>query len=207
MDGVLVPFTAALVRIFNRRHAKTHGLIGEHWLKYRIEDQFQGHISDLLYEIMHEPGFFAAIEPHEGAEDTLRELRVFADIEICTSPPVQSVGGKKMLNAYAAADKIGWLFRQFNDLDLASDVTLTLKKHKMRSDVLVDDSIDNVVPWCNEHPAGLGYLVARTWNEDVGPTTPPNMRRGHFSEAPLVVREWWSSRQPQDPVHQETSRG
>lgn len=201
MDGVIVPYTGELARVFNRRHAKTHGEIDGNWREYRIEHQFRPPVSDLLYEIMHEPGFFAAIEPHDDAEQALRELCAFADVEICSSPPIQKIGDRRTLNAYAAADKIGWLFRRFNDLELASNVTLTLKKDKLRADVLVDDDpVGNVIPWCKAHPDGLGYLVARSWNADLearGLVVPPNLHRGPLSEAPGLIRRWWSSRSSQ----------
>ena len=197
LDGVCADFVSSIVRTFNRRHAKLHGAIGTDWHEYRIEKLFQKPVSDLIYSIMQEPGFFAAIEPYEDADQALRELGEVADIEICSSPPLMEIGGVKTLNAYAAADKIGWLFRQFHDQALAADVTLTLKKVRHEANVLIDDdAIGNVVPWCLAHPHGLGYVVARPWNTDLasrGVEIPPNMRRGAFAEAPKTIREWWAA--------------
>lgn len=201
MDGVVAALVPAVVVVFNRRHAKQHGAINAEWREYRIEKQFPKAVSELIYGIMHEPGFFAAIEPYEGAGQALRELGEIADIEICSSPPLMEINGKKTLNAYVAADKIGWLFRHFHDQTLSADVTLTLKKARHHADVLIDDdAIGNVIPWCRAHPDGLGYVVARAWNDDLagrGVETPANMRRGTFAEAPKVIREWWAAR-PED---------
>lgn len=199
MDGVVAALVPAVVAVFNRRHAKQHGAINAEWREYRIEKQFQRPpISDLIYGIMHEPGFFAAIEPYEGAGQALRELGEVADIEICSSPPLMEIGGRKTLNAYVAADKIGWLFRHFHDQALAADVTLTLKKARHHADVLIDDdAIGNVIPWALAHHDGLGYVVARAWNDDLagrGVTVPVNVRRGTFAEAPRVIREWWATK-------------
>jgi len=201
MDGVTANLVKTITDVFNRRHGKTIGEIRADWREYRIEKQFPKTISDMIYAIMQEPGFFASIEPYPDAEQALRELFAFArKLETCSSPPVQTVNGKKTLNAYAAADKIGWLFRQFNDMDLTADVTLTLKKRRIRSDVLIDDDpIGNVIPWCIDHPHGLGYLVARPWNEDLSSRVdfiPPNLVRGTFADAPRVIRAWWAARAP-----------
>lgn len=198
MDGVIAALVPAVVLVFNRRYAKQYGPINAEWHEYRIEKQFPKSASDLIYQIMHEPGFFAAIEPYEGADQALRELGEVADIEICSSPPLMEIGGRKTLNAYVAADKIGWLFRHFHDQALAADVTLTLKKARHHADVLIDDdAIGNVIPWCLAHPDGLGYVVARAWNDDLegrGVKTPANLRRGTFADAPKVIREWWATK-------------
>lgn len=201
MDGVQADLVSTITSVFNKRHAKTHGKIDPEWHEYRIEKQFPKPVADLIYAIMHEPGFFASIKPYDDAEQALRELLGLASkLEICSSPPIQEINGKKTLNAYAAADKIGWLFRQFNDLALTADVTLTLKKRRIRTDVLIDDdAIGNVIPWCLDHPSGLGYVVARSWNTDLegrGHKIPLNLRRGTFADAPRVIREWWATRKP-----------
>lgn len=185
MDGVLTAFAELLLHVFNLRYSRKHGRLRiEDWTRYQIEDQYSPEVSVLLYGIFREPGFFAALEPHDDAHAAVTELLTFAEIEVLSMPPSRDIDGNHVVDAHAAADKIGWLVRHFPLL--AGDVTLTKKKARYRADVLIDDSEKNVSKWCQAHPGGLGYLVARPWNADA--VLPVNATRGTFSDAPEAIR-------------------
>jgi len=185
MDGVIAAFSELLLHVFNLRYSRKHGQLRiEDWKRYQIEDQYPPVVADLLYGIFREPGFFAALEAHADARAAVEGLLEFADIEVCSMPPSRDIDGNHVVDAHAAADKIGWLVRHFPEL--AGDVTLTKKKALLRTDALIDDSEKNIAKWCAAHPDGLGYLVARPWNEDA--VLPANAVRGTFGETPAVIR-------------------
>lgn len=185
IDGVLAKFTELMIAVFNARYGHKYGpIVIENWRRYRIEDEFSPEIAALLYGIFREPGFFAALEPHDDAHAAVAEMLTFADIEVCSMPPFREIDGRMVVDAHSAADKIGWLVRIFPAL--AADITLTNKKHNMRSDVLIDDSPGNIERWCAKHPNGLGCLVARPWNVDVA--LPPNAMRGTIGEGVAAIR-------------------
>lgn len=187
MDGVLAKFTELLIRVFNARYATAYGRIGpiEDWKVYKIEDAFPPAVAELLYGIFREPGYFASLDSHEDAHGAVAELLEFADVEVCSMPPFREILGRKVVDAHSAADKIGWLVRLFPEL--AADVTLTNKKDRVRADSLIDDSGENIIKWCAEHPNGVGYLVERPWNEST--PLPTNAIRGSLKDAPALLKK------------------
>lgn len=188
LDGVVADFPEALIRVFNQRHGHALGMLKvEDWTKYRIEDQFPPEVAKRIDGIMREPGFFASLSPYPDAGVAVANILRFADVEVCTMPPLTPLPcGRKVTDAHAAGDKVGWVVRHLPEV--AADVTITHKKDRIRADALVDDSAKNVLKWCKAHPKGIGYLVARPWNEGV--VLPKNARRGPLAMAAFHVREW-----------------
>lgn len=188
LDGTLADFPETLLRVFNQRHGAAFGVLRvDDWTKYRIEDQYPPEIAERLDWIMREPGFFASLSPYPEVHAAIREILLFADVEICTMPPLAPMPhGRKVTDAHAAGDKVGWVTRHLPEV--AADVTITHKKHRIRADALVDDSAKNIVKWCEAHPKGLGYLVARPWNRHA--PLPKNARRGSLDSVAPTLREW-----------------
>jgi 5'(3')-deoxyribonucleotidase len=70
----------------------------------------------------------------------------------CTKPWESCVGW-----AYA---RTAWLKKHFN----AQEIICTAAKHRVKGDVLIEDSFENLIAWKKHFPEGRALLYTRPWN-------------------------------------------
>lgn len=155
LDGVIVDLWAEMWRQVSR---------------FADEDGFEAEIpAELLtwhIKIEHEatdravqrafrfPGLFAAPEPIPGAVEAVRRLRREADVYFCSSPFIG--------NPTCASDKLDWVRRHLGSW-APSRTVLTMHKHLVLGDVLVDDRPE-LHPTEGVEPAWRQLLFTQPYN-------------------------------------------
>lgn len=162
MDGVITNFFKLL---FDRYHAR-------YGVRYRVEDlkthELEKMVGPVVYaqmaEIFNEPGFFAALEPYEGALGEVAALSKEFDIFIATSPTTwkDPKTGRRGINPHCVVDKFSWISE--NLPDFTRKMIVTKDKSLISGDALADDSDHNIGPWAEAHPAGLAVVIEQPWN-------------------------------------------
>lgn len=95
------------------------------------------------------------LEPTAGSVDGLRELSEVAEVFIVTSP---------LATAHTwTHDRDIWLMKHFGIQK--SKIAHIHEKFRIRSDLLIDDKIENVASWMEHNVNGIGVLWAQRWNE------------------------------------------
>lgn len=198
MDGVIADFIGKLLKIYKERYgvSYTHADVTH----FMFEKCFDKATADKMYPLFNEPGFFADLEKIQHADETVTALLGLGHVEICTTPPKVHSGDNasrasvekktRSLNHYSVADKLVWINDHFPQL--SKHVTLTGKKHLIRGDVLIDDGMHNIKPWCGAHPKGLGLVVEQPWN--VNEPIPSNAIRVPLRDSAKVIEDWLKRR-------------
>lgn len=89
---------------------------------------------DVVDMVMKRPGFYADLEPIEGAAEALHAMVAAGhQVDICTSP--------WMPNPTCVRDKLDWLDRHIGD-GWSSKAIITTDKTRIRGQVLIDDKPD-----------------------------------------------------------------
>ena len=198
-DGVLANFAQGLIDLYLERYGEAPIAVdGEpikdesQWTHYRIDEQVIPSCAAILTNIMHEPGFFAALKPYKSSlllPDLIREAG--HQVDICTMPTTRDFSGVVTVDPVAIYDKLGWFVRHF-PLD-AKNVVLTKRKSHIFGSVLVDDCVDNINAWCNHHPHGLGILFDRPWNRGLKLEYVNSIRLGSYAEAGAAAVRYMNS--------------
>lgn len=85
----------------------------------------------IIAAVMVEPGFYARLEPIDGAKQALKQMvKDGHDVRIVTSPWVS--------NPTCASDKLNWIVRNYGS-HWGSRVVITTDKTLVHGDILIDD--------------------------------------------------------------------
>lgn len=96
--------------------------------------------------VLHEPGYYAALEPIPGSRQAVREMRKAGfDVAICTK--------SFLSHATCASEKFEWV-RRVHGQTMAGATTITSDKTRVLGDVLIDD-----------HPAVTGKNETPAWTQ------------------------------------------
>lgn len=118
----------------------------------------QSKIGDKIYEYLHQPGFFADLEPVEGAIEALEEFKADGHHVVILSAP--SYPGS------SAVDKLDWVHKHLPFIH-KRDVFLGWHKYMLKGDVLIDDSPVNIREYRKEWPETPIFTIAYNHNRDV----------------------------------------
>lgn len=122
----------------------------------------QSKIGEKIYEYLHRPGFFADLEPVDGAIEAIKEFKDDGHEVIILSAP--SYPGP------SAVDKLDWIHRHLPFIP-KRQVILGWLKHKVKGDVLIDDSPENIKAYRKEWPHAHILTIAYNHNKDVAHLT------------------------------------
>lgn len=100
-------------------------------------------------------GFCSSLHPLPGAVEGLRLLQEVADVFIVTAPTH---------GPHWYFERVEWLKRHF-DIP-AKSVHQAYHKSHVNGDLLVDDKLQNIVSWAEEHPNGKPFLWGQPYNKD-----------------------------------------
>lgn len=182
LDGVLIPFHETVIDVYNKRYndnLTVHDLDGE--LENLSPDLFRK-----IIEIFNEPDWFTNLVPYSNAKDVVDRLidKQF-EIVVCTAPSRDANG---LINPLSAAEKFAWVKQWFPSL--AHSVIVTKHKSLIKVDMLIDDTVNNIIKWCHEHPSGIGYLIDQPWNRK-SKNLPTNSVRGTLENVIPFVEKFW----------------
>lgn len=108
-------------------------------------------------EIMATPGFYAALEPIDGAKAALKRLvKEGHDVRIVTSPWAS--------NPTCASDKLNWVVKHYGS-HWAKRVIITSDKTFVDGDILIDDKPE--VTGDNPNPSWLHVIFSQPYNQHV----------------------------------------
>ena len=133
MDGVLASFDQRVLSLLSER-LPTQPLPREDDRAFPLSKSFEAGCSAaaVIHTIMHERGFFATLEPIEGALQAAREmLAAGIDVRICSAPLSKSM--------WCAQEKIEWVKTHLGQ-QWVDRLILTRDKTFVRGDLLIDDA-------------------------------------------------------------------
>jgi 5'-nucleotidase len=122
----------------------------------------QSKIGDKIYEYLHQPGFFADLEPVDGAIEALKEFKDDGHHVVILSAP--SYPGS------SAVDKLDWIHKHLPFIH-KRDVMLGWHKFMMKGDVLIDDSPVNIKEYRKAWPDAHILTIAYNHNKEVAHLT------------------------------------
>jgi 5'(3')-deoxyribonucleotidase len=149
VDGVLADFLGVVLDLFDgsvkREDFKDWGF--SNMTKVQRE---------VLHHAMGESKFWGSVKPIPGAVDGVKRLRENSDVFFLTSPWLScKTWGYHRYN----------FLRHFFGADHNSLIQ-TSSKYLVSGDAFVDDSVDHVRKWHQEHWGGLIYVYAQPYNID-----------------------------------------
>ena len=131
MDGVLTNFEGEFLNRWRIRHPDAPFIELEDRRTFYVSDQLGLQWRPQCRAITRERGFFAEMQPIEGAFEALEEMREAGhDIWICTAPIIDS--------QFCIAEKHDWLVRHLG-VDILNQVVIAHDKTLVRGDILIDD--------------------------------------------------------------------
>lgn len=122
--------------------------------------------SDLVLQVKRTPGFYLELEPMDGAQEAIPEIRKFGfEVLVCTAPALS--------NPTCASDKYAAIKRDFGK-ELSDNTIITKDKTMVRGNALIDDKavITGLMTPTWEH-----VVFDRSWNRHV----PNNRINGDWS--------------------------
>lgn len=131
MDGVLADFEKGYLDAWKRQHPDKPAIQPEDRNTFYIVNQYPKDLRPLVWDILLAPGFFAALEPVEGAIAAVHEMDALGpEVFICSSPLIPNKTG--------ASEKYAWV-QQHLGVDWARRLILTSDKTLVHGDYLIDD--------------------------------------------------------------------
>ena len=130
MDGVITDFEARLQQVWDEKHPdQPMNFLGRKTF-YAGSDEDTS-IGEQVQKIIHEPGFFAALEPIEGALEAMYTMIDDGhDVFIVTSAGISYPS--------AASEKYLWVEQHLHKSFLAH-LIITPSKFTIEGDILIDD--------------------------------------------------------------------
>lgn len=154
MDGVITDYESLLLRKYRDKYPKAFYVPLEKRCGWNITQQYPRHLRKFLNEINQEEGFFIALEPLNGAVESIEKIaRKGHEIFICTSPSSR--------NMFSAKEKIEWVKKHLG-IEWVTKLILTHDKTLIWGDYLIDDKEvieGNITPYW-EH-----LLFNQPWNK------------------------------------------
>lgn len=131
MDGVLCDYTKAHIAKVAERLPQLAPFIDDAALLWRSEEGFPEEHRDAIESLVLEPGFFANLEPIEGALDAVRALHDLGhDVRICTAP--------KKIHTHCVPEKYAWIQKHLGQ-EFVERMIMTRDKTLAQGDFLIDD--------------------------------------------------------------------
>jgi 5'(3')-deoxyribonucleotidase len=148
VDGVLADFVGAFLGVVRDRLGREHTPEDIHSFGIANSLNLSKDEFDTCAEVVSQPGFGRTLAIYPGAQEGVAALQRIADVYIVTSPWNS--------NPTWTHDREWWLYENFHIP--YNRVVHTSAKHLVRGDVLVDDKVDTVATWCEEHPGCTGIV-------------------------------------------------
>lgn len=118
----------------------------------------QSKIGHDIYKYLHQPGFFADLNPIEGAVESLQEfVNDGHEVTILSAP---SYPGP------SAVDKLDWCKKHLPFIHHRS-IMLGWRKEKVAGDILIDDSPENIKKYRERWPNTPIFTIAYNHNQDI----------------------------------------
>lgn len=155
MDGVQVDLVAGFWAAFEKAFPDGPSRSDVDETQFKIDAQLGPEWTEQVHSITNTPGFFATLQPIEGAVKAMNEmLEEGLDVRICTAPMLS--------NTTCASDKFWWV-DAFNGDGWARRTAIVKDKTLMRGDVLVDDKPVITGDWT---PIWKHVVFDATYNQD-----------------------------------------
>jgi 5'(3')-deoxyribonucleotidase len=156
-DGVLSDFVGGYLRALNAMHGTNHRAEDVKTHDIGITLGLTRQMTDgLHWTIRHQPGFVKSLAPLPGAVSGVAALRRSADVHVVTAPWFDA--------ATWDSERRQWLWDHFRIP--GERVTSTHAKYICAGDVLVDDKVEHLKSWHDEHPRGLAVLWEQPYNSE-----------------------------------------
>jgi 5'-nucleotidase len=131
MDGVLCDYTGAHMAKVAERFPHLTQYIEQAQFSWKNEEAFPEEARDAIEEIVLEPGFFANLQPIDGAIAAVRALAAAGhDVRICTAP--------KKIHTYCVPEKYNWVKEHLGQ-EFVERIIMTRDKTLTQGDILIDD--------------------------------------------------------------------
>lgn len=185
LDGVVVDFHAAVVALYNERHNANLSLDD---IDCDLET-LGPEVAEKLIAIFNEPDWFLNLKPLPNAINIVSSFPTLGYRVIICTAPARNVDG--LINGMSAKEKFDWIksFLPF----WANDVIITKHKEVVGTDMLIDDTVSNIINWCQENEDGIGFLVDQPWNSSWR-SYPTNCVRGNLKDVSLFIKRFWCHR-------------
>lgn len=164
MDGILADFTA---RMFQRledlygRVCDAEGLLTGHDIS--AHPALEGLPRNEVYAPMHEPGFFASLDPMPGAVAAMRWMHQRHEVSILTAAP----------DARAQRNKLEWVERYLPFFPRERvKFCAAREKYEYVADVIIEDRPDTLVQCAAAQPAALVTGIEWPYNRHLSAQLP-----------------------------------
>lgn len=152
VDGVLADLIGGLCKACSFKIAEPDNVTA-----YNFEDCMPKEVVGEWRSVMLDPGFALSLEPYRGARELVQvALDCGYEVVYVTMPYRASKTW--------AYDRCEWLDKHMPK----APIVLTGHKHLVTGDQLIEDNPENLAKWLEHHPRGMGVLVDRPWNQDIG---------------------------------------
>lgn len=146
VDGVLADFVGGVCTWL-----KAHGLM---MCPADFRGPIRNHLpGELCERLAQHVGFASSLEWYQDAIAFAAELKATTDCVVVTAP---------WTGATWAAERTAWLDRVFEPHDII--FAHGKQKHRVRGDILIEDTLATCIDWKMAHPEGKALLMDRPWN-------------------------------------------
>lgn len=154
LDEITVDLFEKWLGIYNKEHNDTLSKNNVMWNGLHKESK----IGHKIYEYLHQPGFFADLNPIPGAIEALKEFHDDGhEITILSAPSYPGT---------SALDKMDWV-QKFLPFIHKRQVLLGWQKQKVKGHVLIDDGPENIKNYRKAWPDAHIFTIAYNHNKDV----------------------------------------
>jgi 5'(3')-deoxyribonucleotidase len=150
VDGVIADFVTAFLETYIHYGILPKDFRWDRW------DSMAGLDDGAVEATWQDPLLFARPQPYRGAIDALKWLNENHDTYIATAVPHRHVLSRSM-----------WFKHHAPFIHRKNQIMFTNAKHVLDGDVLIEDNMEHILTWLDEHPAGLAIVVDHPWNEDI----------------------------------------
>lgn len=169
IDGVLANTQKEIINRYN----------SEYGLNYTVENITCWDLSKVqkpgtdMSKYFTEPGFFASLEPIEGAQEVVKILSDIGDeLFVATASPVEGL-----------SDKVLWIQKHYPEIPV-ENICLITRKDMLWGDVILDDGIHNLVASKFSYP----IVFNQPWNREGGEDLIRAYSWQHFLKLVQMIR-------------------
>lgn len=175
LDGIVADFFGLL---FERYEEQTGEKVHINQIKEWDMGKYVSH-PDVLKDVFHTPGFFAALKPIPGALEALADLKSDGNhIVIATTP----------CTSHSVMEKWDWCHKHLSGIVPTGDIFIGANKWRIRADYMIDDGAHNAVDFQKYHPHAQVLTIHYPYNDH-----PVYSARygGHIHESDERYRRAW----------------